>query len=329
MWYLVCVSGCGTQKRGNSLEKIITVTLNPAFDIHFKMKEFEAERENYVANESVDVGGKGINISRALTENGYKNTAYVVLGRENSVGFENELKRLGIDYVPLYTDGKIRENITLHPENKKETRISLDTFKMDGGLLSRVFDMIGDAVLTGDTVAFSGRLPKGVSEEMAAEQLIRLKNKGARLAVDCNSLSLDTLKRIKPWFIKPNEQEIAAFLGKTVEDADKGALAAKALVLDGVAEQVMISLGAGGCAFACESGTYTVSVPKIEVRSTIGAGDGTIAGYIAAKTGGLDTKDALAMACAYGSAACLTDGTAPPKREDIEKIAKKITVSAF
>jgi 1-phosphofructokinase family hexose kinase len=311
------------------LKSIITVTLNPAFDIHYQMDVFEAGNENYVKGLGVDVGGKGINISRALTSSGYRNTAYAVLGRENCADFENGLKKESIEYVPIYKDGRIRENITLHPKSDRETRISLDSFEMDGELLCRVFELIGKEADGGSIVAFSGRLPRGVSEEMAAHQLLLLKERGVRLAIDCNSLSLDTLKQIHPWFIKPNEQEISAFIGKTVDTAEQGARAAMDLVRCGVAEQVMISLGSNGCAFSDGEGVYTVSVPKIEVKSTIGAGDSTVAGYLAAISDGADIEEALAMACAYGSAACLTDGTAPPKREDIEKIAKKITVSAF
>ena len=248
------------------------------------------------------------------------------MGRENCAEFEKELKRQNITYKALYADGKIRENITLHLYMDKETRISLDSFEMSVGTLKALFDLIEKDTDGGTVVAFSGRLPRGISEETAAQQLLRLKEKGARLAIDCNSLSIDTLKRIRPWFIKPNEQEVEAFFGRPVQNAREAADFALELVRCGSSEQVMISLVSSGCAFADGQRRFTVSVPKIEVKSTIGAGDSTVAGFIAAIQDGLDTESALAFACACGSAACLTHGTNPPKKEDTEKLLEKITV---
>ena len=50
--------------------KIITLTLNPAFDIHCNVPNFAPYHENLADVMSNDAGGKGVNISRALTVNG-------------------------------------------------------------------------------------------------------------------------------------------------------------------------------------------------------------------------------------------------------------------
>lgn len=106
--------------------QILTLTLNPAFDIHCGVKAFIPERENYMRSFRRHIGGKGVNISRALHENGVESTAFVVLGRQNSADFERELSACGIRYVPVYVNGRIRENITIHPEDAAETRISFE-----------------------------------------------------------------------------------------------------------------------------------------------------------------------------------------------------------
>jgi len=120
------------------MRAIKTVTLNPAFDLHFGMEKFEARRENYVQSILRDACGKGINTSRALTVNGVDNTAYVILGEENCAEFAAQLTRDGLNFVPLYTAGRIRENITLHPTGDRETRISLDTFSLTEETLDRM-----------------------------------------------------------------------------------------------------------------------------------------------------------------------------------------------
>ena len=59
---------------------IITVTLSPAIDIHCRAESFSAEKENFAEITSKDAGGKGVNISRALSSCGIKSTAVVAVG---------------------------------------------------------------------------------------------------------------------------------------------------------------------------------------------------------------------------------------------------------
>ena len=136
------------------MKSIKTVTLNPAFDLHYYMESFEAKKENYVQSILCDAGGKGINISRALTVNDVKNTAYVILGDENGAAFEAQLTRDGLTYVPLYTKGRIRENVTLHPQNDRETRISMDTFSVSSQCLDEMERVLMENREEGELMAF-------------------------------------------------------------------------------------------------------------------------------------------------------------------------------
>jgi 1-phosphofructokinase len=85
----------------------------------------------------------------------------------------------------------------------------------------------------------------------------------------------------------------------------------------------MISLGSKGAVLACSDGCFSATAPRINAISTIGAGDSSIAGFLAATQKGLPAKDILKTAVSYGSAACLTEGTKPPRKDDIEALLKK------
>lgn len=310
------------------MKAIRTVTLNPAFDLHYYMEHFEAKHENYVQGIQCDAGGKGINISRALTVNGVENTAYVILGDENGAMFEGQLRHDGLRFVPIYTEGRIRENITLHPMDDKETRISLDTFRISAEILAKTEDALRQSAKAGDLLAFAGRLPKGIEKTDAIDFLKRRIAAGERVVVDSNSLTPDDLVGIHPWFIKPNEQEIAAFLGRGVENVTDAVDAACELVLRGVAEEVMISLGGDGAVWSNGKEKRILSVPKLEHPvSTIGAGDSTLAGLLAATAKGASIEDALANAVAYGTAACMTAGTLPPRPEDVRRVLAQVRVT--
>lgn len=309
------------------MKKIVTVTLNPAFDLHYGMESFEAGKENYVSDVTCDAGGKGINSSRALVSDGVENVAYVILGRENGDRFERLLKADGLNYVPLRIDGSIRENVTIHPKSGKETRISLDKFSITEAELDALCGMLLQ-VVDGDTlISFSGRLPKGVEKSAVMTFLKKLESAGAKIAVDSNSFTFDDLALIKPWFIKPNEEEISKMFGREITTPDEALVVARELVARGIADEVMISLGGLGSVWADATDGFTVCVPRIENPvSTIGAGDSTVAGYIAATAKGLSKCERLKLAAAYGSAACLTEGTRPPRKEDIAALVDKVTV---
>lgn len=305
--------------------KIITLTLNPAFDIHCYTENFQPFHENLAKITAFEAGGKGINISRALSSNGVENTALVVLGRENGDAFLKKLAEDGMNVVTVPVDGRIRENITLHTDNADETRISFAGFSAAEGLLERVEAELtrlwdGAAILT-----VTGRNPEGISIDGMLEMLDRLKAKGAKIVIDSRSFDKASLIKAKPWLIKPNEEEISAYTDIDVSTVDGARSAAEALRFRGI-ENVMISLGARGALLACKDGCYVARAPKINALSTIGAGDSAIGGFCAAAAEGLGYADMLKYSVCYGSAACLTEGTRPPLAKDVERLLGEITV---
>lgn len=312
------------------MKKIITVTLNPAFDLHYAMKSLEVGGENYVTRASCNAAGKGVNISRALRAYGTNSTAYLILGDENGAQFEKMLSADGICYVPLYVKGRVRENITVHPEKDKETRISLDNFAIASGVLDELYALLENELDKDTLLSFSGRIPRGVTKDEVIAFLGRVKASGARLAVDCNSLSANDLEAIRPWFIKPNEDEIAALVGRRVSDAEDAAEVACELVQKGASEQVLISLGSKGAAWSNGVERAVVSPPRIEhPRSTVGAGDSAVAGYLAGALAEDAVGHSLRLAIAFGTAACLTEGTDPPRAEDVKRIYEEVKVTTF
>ncbi len=304
--------------------KIVTVTLNPAFDSHYYLESFEARKENRVYATLVETGGKGLNTSRALCSAGVENTAVLLLGKENGKEFLSDLGDM--DVRAIFVDGAIRNNITLHPDNDKETRVSLAGFAVGEDVLYEIENTVMPLVGDGTLLSFSGSLPQGISAKTVLPLLQRFNEKGARLVIDSSSFNLDDLVAAKAWLIKPNEQEIAVYLGEEIGDPDSALRAAQKIRQSGISN-VMITLGDKGSAFAGENLDCTVTVPKIKVFSTIGAGDSAIAGFLAATKAGRPIKEAVALANAFGSAACLTQGTQPLRKQDVDTLLSQIKLN--
>ncbi len=297
--------------------QIYTITLNPAYDIHANAPSFQEGCENLAEITSRQAGGKGVNISRALCTNGIANTAVVVLGKSNADEFKQDLNQAGMDVRFLERPGRIRENLTLHCADKPETRISFAGFSLDDEILQDVLD-----VLTVDEqtiVTFSGRIATGMSVEKVKEFLLELKKRGAKLVLDSKSLSVQDIMEIKPWLIKPNQEELSDYSNCVVETLNDAMQQAK-LFFGNQADHVMISMGEQGAVLLTDGKTYMAVPPKVQAVSTVGAGDSTIAGFLAAFSMGQTPQMCLKRAVACGTAACLTEGTLPPAKADMEAI---------
>ncbi len=299
-------------------KKIVTLTLNPAFDLHCHTKEFVACKENIATVTDFDAGGKGVNISRALHANEVESVAVALLGEENAVAFTTALEKEGLTLKFVSVAGRIRENITIHTENAPETRLSFDGFAVTDEVLKEITALIGEAD-NQTLIALTGSLPRGMSIEAVKEVLKGFAKQGVKLIIDSRSFSLSDLVECSPFLIKPNEQEIQTYTGVCPGNEKEAATLAESLRQKGV-ENVLLSLGARGAVLSCDEGIFYGKSPKIEAVSTIGAGDSMIAGFLSAYAQGKTKSEALKRAIAYGTAACLQPGTNPPLPQDVEKI---------
>lgn len=300
--------------------RIYTITLNPAYDIHAYTAHFEPFHENLAETLSRDAGGKGVNISRAMTVWGTPNTALVVVGNDNSADFLSQLDKAKMSYEVFERKGRIRENLTLHTSDSDETRISFSGFSADESLLFEAEEKIEPE---NSIVTFTGRVPKGISMSAVKSFLKSLSQRGAKIVIDSRSFTLEDIFEVNPWLIKPNQEEISEFFGQSISTVQEATEKAREIGSRGV-KNVMISLGASGALLFDGKRVYTAKPPKINALSTIGAGDSSIAGFISAYSEGKSSAECLRLAVAFGSAACLTEGSLPPRKQDIEEIYQKI-----
>lgn len=305
--------------------KIITVTLNPAFDIHCQVESFMPFHENLATVTERDAGGKGVNISRALSANGVSNTAIVVMGEENAADFQRCLSSEDIPTKTILVPGRIRENITIHEATSKETRISFLGFRASSDLLDRVKSEILSLLEKENFITFTGRIPDGIDMEDVKQFLRHLTERGCKIVLDSRSFEIEDIIDVRPWLIKPNQEEISHYLGKDIQMKEQAVSGALTLKEKGI-ESVMISMGEQGAILVCNEGTFVATAPSIQVESTIGAGDSSIAGFLAAASLSKAPDECLKTAVAYGSAACMQKGTKAPRKDDIRTLLEEITV---
>ncbi len=304
---------------------IITITLNPAFDRHCYIADFEAGHEFVATDTQIDAGGKGVNIARALTVNGVESETVVVLGEQNRESFCAQLKQDGLAFQDITVSGRIRENLTIHTDTGTETRIAFAGFSIDGRTLDRVYEMVEPLLVDEPIVTLTGRMPDSLPMTDLQRFVAKLKAQGAKLVIDSRSFTKADLIEAAPWLIKPNQEEITTYLDRPINGFADALAGAKALCAAGI-EQVMVSLGEQGAMLVTAADTYVATAPAVTVQSTVGAGDSSIAGFLAARKEGCSPAACLARAVAFGSAACETSGTRPPHPNAVARLLTKITV---
>ena len=180
----------------------------------------------------------------------------------------------------------------------------------------RDLDAVADAadgVVSGDWVVASGSLPPDTPSNVYARLVARLAAQGFKLAVDTSGAALTEAVAAGAALVKPNREELSDAVGWEVWSLDDAVKAAESLRHDG-AEAVLVSLGPDGAVLVDDDGALHGQCPVEVPRSSVGAGDCLLAGFLAAGARG---EQALATGLRWAAAAVELPGSRIPTPADI------------
>lgn len=158
-----------------------------------------------------------------------------------------------------------------------------------------------------------GSVPPGLPARAFGELCARLVAAGVRLAVDTSGPALRAAAQAGAALVKPNREELAEAVGTPLRSLGDVVDAAQRLRGWG-AGAVLASLGADGAVLVDDHGVVTGESPVEFPRSTVGAGDALLAGFLAA---GAHGPEALAEGLAWGAAAVSLPGSRMPGPDDL------------
>lgn len=302
---------------------IITVTPNPSLDrtvtLGSPLTRGAVQRVDSV---TVEPGGKGINVARALTLADV--AAEAVLPAADADPLLGALLTLGVAFTNVPIAEPVRTNLAITESDGTTTKLNERGAVVDDDALEALTRCVLAKAQEASWVVLSGSLPPGIPDDWYAQVVSLLAPLGCRVAVDTSEAPLAALaagfEAGAPDLIKPNAEELADLAGVRAADLDDAAAqgdmspvvaAADALVSCGVGT-VLATLGAAGAVLVNRSGAWLATPPPIVPRSTVGAGDASLAGYVRAAVAGAEAPQRLQMAVAYGSAAAALPGSALP-----------------
>ncbi len=312
--------------------RVVTLTANPSLDRTLALPGPLARGEvARLGPSSTEPGGKGVNVARALAAAGADVLAVVPADPADPLVTALESLRLPLVTVP--TGAPVRTNYSLTEPDGTTTKLNEPGTVLDARLRAALAAAVAAAAAGARWVVLSGSLPPGTPEDWYAELVRAVRGTGARVAVDTSEAPLRALLAAgpdaAPDLLKPNAEELAQVTGTGEADllADPAALTAAVAQLHerGVGE-VLLTLGGEGAVLSTAAGeVWSARAPRIAVRSTVGAGDSSLAGHLLADLAGAPAPDRLRRAVATGSAAAALPGSAVPTPEQVDPAA--VTVS--
>ena len=294
---------------------IVTVTPNPSLDRTLEVEELLRGEVLRAYADRSDPGGKGVNVSRALVANGHPSRAVLPLGGADGELLASLLESLGIEVAAVPIADAIRSNVTVVEPDGTVTKLNAPGPRLSAveveALLERA---VAAADGTGWLVA-SGSLGPGTPDDLYARLAAAVRPVGVRVAVDTSGPALERVLAARPDVLKPNEEELSEVTGVVPETLGDVVLAANHLRSKGVGA-VLVSLGPRGAVLVDGGEALHAESDVIVPRSTVGAGDALLAGFLAA---GGEGPEALAEGVAWGAAACVLPGTAVPGPGDLRR----------
>ncbi|MFD8111163.1 1-phosphofructokinase [Streptomyces microflavus] len=301
---------------------ILTVTPNPSLDRTYELPELVRGTVLRATADRVDPGGKGVNVSRAVAAAGYRTVAVAPMGGPEGALLARLLGEHGIEAAGVPVTGSTRINITLVEPDSTLTKINAAGPELSAAEAEDVLEAVRTRAAAADWIACCGSLPRGLPPQWYAELVARSHRAGTRIALDTSGPALTAALREGPDVIKPNAQELAEAVGRPLATVGDALKAAEELRARG-ARSVLASLGADGQLLVEASGAYFATARVETVRSNVGAGDASLAGFL---TAGGQGPGALASAVAHGAAAVQLAGSLMPTPADLDRSA--VVVSA-
>jgi len=308
--------------------KVVTITLNPALDLTGSMNQLNVGSVSLVEHSSLHAAGKGVNVAKVLSELGADVTVTGFLGRDNQELFCQLFNQLGVRDEFIRIDGATRINVKLVEHNGAVSDINFPGITVTQADIDAFEATLLRLAQDHDYFVLAGSLPKGISPQRCAGWISQLRSMNKKVLFDSSREALMVGLEARPWLIKPNDEELSQWCGKELTTLKECQQAASQLAQKEI-ENIVISMGANGVMWLNENEWLHAKPPKMQVVSTVGAGDTLVAGLCWGHMQHMEKDDLLRFATALSALAVTQVGVGISDKEQLNTLQQQIQVSAL
>ncbi|PAR34843.1 1-phosphofructokinase [Vibrio metoecus] len=308
--------------------KVVTITLNPALDLTGSMNQLNVGSVSLVEHSSLHAAGKGVNVAKVLSELGADVTVTGFLGRDNQELFCQLFNQLGVRDEFIRIDGATRINVKLVEHNGAVSDINFPGITVTQADIDAFEATLLRLAQDHDYFVLAGSLPKGISPQRCAGWISQLRSMNKKVLFDSSREALMFGLEARPWLIKPNDEELSQWCGKELSTLKECQQAASQLAQKEI-ENIVISMGANGVMWLNENEWLHAKPPKMQVVSTVGAGDTLVAGLCWGHMQHMEKDNLLRFATALSALAVTQVGVGISDKEQLNTLQQQIQVSAL
>lgn len=310
------------------MARILTLTLNPALDLTVRLDSLQPGALNRSQGLLSHAAGKGLNVAQVLADLGHKVSVSGFLGAANAAPFEALFDRRGLRDAFVRVPGETRSNIKLAEHDGRITDINGPGLQVGAEQQAELLEELEPIVAGHDAVVVAGSLPQGVSPQWFAGLLRLLQGFGLPLALDSSGAALRAGLALSPWLVKPNEEELAEACTLPADASAELLAAARRLRGQGV-EHVLLSRGAAGVCWFGPDFALQAKPPRVEVVSTVGAGDSLLAASLHGLLSDWPAERTLRLATAVAAQAVTQLGFGIHDREQLARLEAGVSIASL
>lgn len=305
---------------------IVTFTLNPTIDNSSEADTVQHTHKVRTTGEKFDPGGGGINVARVLSRLGSEVEAVYFAGGVTGSVLCGLLDRTGLRHRYVTIAGDTRISLAVYETRSgKEYRFVPQGPEIKASECRECLDLVRKIECS--WLVLSGSLPRGVPDDFYAQIVDIVRGRGIRVVLDTSGAALkSTLAQGGVHLVKPSLGEMEQLVDRCLSDRDELVEAATAIIENGQAKIVVVSMGHNGAMLVQAGRVLALPAIPVEPLSAVGAGDSFVAAMTHGLAAGRPVEQAFRLGIAAGTAAVLTPGTDLCHRSDVERLAATIGV---
>ena len=308
------------------MSRIVTITFNPSIDKSATLPQLIPGKKLSCTEPRFEPGGGGINVARAIRKLGGEATAIYPSGGYTGKFFNELLAKEKISAIVIGAENPLRENvIVLEESSNNQYRFGFPGAKLLSHEWQQCIDAI-DKMGNAEFLVASGSLPEGVPDDIFARLAAISKKRDIKLIVDTSKAALKHAANEGVYMLKPNLAELSSLVGRKELKIHEAEAAAKEIIDKKFCEVLVVSLGEKGAMLFSKEKILKVSPPAVETKSTVGAGDSMVAGFVLSLFHGNNFEEALRYGVACGTAATMNPGTELCNKKDADAIYERVII---
>ncbi len=287
---------------------ILTVTLNPAYDLIYWVREIEQKGETQLSRAfrtHSSAGGKGINVSIYLASVGIENISMGLIGGHTGRAIKRSLKEEGIITNFTWIPTETRSNVAILKKGQEDRPIEVNSEgpEISERTLDQFLTQYETMLHRVSCVVLSGSLPPGVPKDIYQTLVEKAKDRGIRTVVNTGGDYVGPAAKAGPFLIKPDIRERKEVMGETLTDS-QSIIDVGRKILEFDTKYVLLSHGLAGDILVSKDRIWKLEANREEltVRNRVGAGDSLVGGIIYQLEEGKPVEEAVRYGLAAGMA---------------------------